>query len=126
MSTIRPAGKLRETPALDRWPELRPFVRDVAAYYGDRLQAVLLYGSRARGEECEESDYDLAVLLPDLTDRFKEVTSLSNIACPYLLDRNMFIQAMPLHPTRIAEPKQRDFFARNIALDGIALLGFKP
>ncbi|MEX1253022.1 MAG: nucleotidyltransferase domain-containing protein [Dehalococcoidia bacterium] len=42
------------------------FVEKVLAHYGDRLAAVVLYGSRARGDADEEgSDVDLLVVLRD-------------------------------------------------------------
>lgn len=39
------------------------FRRGVERLYGDRLEAVLLFGSRARGDFREDSDVDLAVVL---------------------------------------------------------------
>ena len=41
-----------------------------AALDGDRIERVVLFGSRARGDAGEESDYDVAVFLNDLTDRW--------------------------------------------------------
>lgn len=37
--------------------------------YGNRIQRVVLFGSRARGDAGEDSDYDVAVFLKDLADR---------------------------------------------------------
>ena len=33
--------------------------------YGDRLERVVLYGSRARGDHRPDSDYDIAVFIKD-------------------------------------------------------------
>jgi predicted nucleotidyltransferase len=33
--------------------------------YGDRLERVALFGSRARGDHRPDSDYDVAVLIKD-------------------------------------------------------------
>jgi hypothetical protein len=49
--------------------ELAPFVRHLMA--GLRLRAVAVFGSRARGDDLRESDYDLAVV----SDDFKGLTS---------------------------------------------------
>jgi predicted nucleotidyltransferase len=41
--------------------------------YGDRIERVVLFGSRARGDAREDSDYDVAVFLKGLADRWQEV-----------------------------------------------------
>ena len=113
----------RETPALDRWPELRPFVREVVARYSDRLHAVLLYGSRARGEERADSDHDVGVVLEGKFDLYDEVGAMADIAYDSLLASSIYIQARPLARKRLASPRKDDFFARNVAIDGITLVG---
>jgi len=40
--------------------------------YGHRLEPVVLFGSRARGDAHAESDYDVVAFLRDLSDRFAE------------------------------------------------------
>jgi len=40
--------------------------------YGNRIERVVLYGSRARGDARPDSDYDIAVFLNDLGDRWAE------------------------------------------------------
>jgi hypothetical protein len=46
---------------------LEGFVRDVRAAFGERLERLVLFGSRARGEGDEESDLDVLVLLRGAT-----------------------------------------------------------
>ena len=110
---------LRETPALDRWPELRPFVTKVVERYGDRLRAVLLYGSRARGEEHEESDYDVAVVLGGRLKYFPELDWLADAAFDTMLAQGLHIQARPIRQADLAA-RERPFL-RNVAADGIPL-----
>jgi hypothetical protein len=43
--------------------------------YGDRIERVVVFGRRARGDAHEESDYDIAVFLKDMTDRWARVSS---------------------------------------------------
>jgi uncharacterized protein len=41
--------------------------------YSDRIERVVLFGSRARGNARDESDYDVAGLLKGLADRWQEI-----------------------------------------------------
>src|SRR5215218_1916711 len=47
-------------------PILKRFRATLDEMYGDRLERVVLFGSRARGDAGEDSDYDIAVFLKDL------------------------------------------------------------
>lgn len=49
-------------------PVITRFRDAVAEIYGDRLERVVLFGSRARGDAQDDSDYDVAVFLRDLED----------------------------------------------------------
>jgi uncharacterized protein len=62
---------MRASPADD--PILRRFRAALDALYGDRIERVVLFGSRARGDAREDSDYDVAVFLKGLADRWQEV-----------------------------------------------------
>lgn len=42
--------------------ELDNFVEDVKRIYGDSLVKIILFGSRARGDYSDDSDYDVMVL----------------------------------------------------------------
>jgi uncharacterized protein len=44
-------------------PVLRRFKAALDALYGDEIDRVVLFGSRARGDAYAESDYDVAVFL---------------------------------------------------------------
>jgi uncharacterized protein len=46
-------------------PILAKFHAAVTEVYGDRLERVVLYGSRARGDAKPDSDYDIAVFIKD-------------------------------------------------------------
>ena len=61
--------------------------------YGDRIERVVLFGSRARGDANEESDYDVAVFLNDLTDRWRELDRLTDLRADFLEDADIFVDA---------------------------------
>lgn len=54
---------MSDNPAED--PILTRFRATLAEVYGDRLERVVLYGSRARGDHRPDSDYDIAVFIKD-------------------------------------------------------------
>lgn len=99
-------------------PILRRFRAALDALYGDRIERVVLYGSRARGDAREDSDYDVAVFLYDLTDRWKEIRRIVEIETDILMDAGAVINAQPF-ASRAYE--RRTGFMHEIRLDGIDL-----
>ena len=65
------------------------------ALYGDRIERVVLFGSRARGDALPDSDYDVAVFLKDLADRWAEADKIAVIATDVLDETGEVIHAMP-------------------------------
>jgi predicted nucleotidyltransferase len=68
--------------------------------YGERIERVVLFGSRARGEAVEDSDYDVAVFLKDLREgdlanRWREFDRLADLRSKILSDTGAFIDAKP-------------------------------
>ena len=49
------------------------------------MDKMILFGSRARGQACEDSDYDIAVVIRDLSDRRHIRRVLSNLAYDHIL-----------------------------------------
>src|SRR5579862_3585894 len=76
-------------------PILKRFRAALDALYGDRIERVVLYGSRARGDAREDSDYDVAVFLHGLTDRWKEVDRIVEIEDGILFETGAVINARP-------------------------------
>ena len=76
-------------------PVLVRFRQALDEVYGDRLERVVLFGSRARGDAHTESDYDVAVFLHDMQDRGAEMNRLADLTT-YLIDETSeFVHAMP-------------------------------
>src|SRR5256885_16195843 len=73
---------------------LKRFRAAVDEIYGDRIERVVLFGSRARGDAREDSDYDIAVFLNDLTDRWREMHRLAGLGTGILEETGEFVHAM--------------------------------
>ena len=76
-------------------PVLTRFRAVVVEIYGDRLERVVLFGSRVRGDAREDSDYDVAVFLRGMGDRFAEMNLLADLGTAILNETGEFIHAMP-------------------------------
>jgi predicted nucleotidyltransferase len=76
-------------------PVLTRFRAALDRVYGDRLERVVLFGSRARGDARADSDYDIAVFLKDLRDRWPEVDRIASIAADIMDETGAFVHAMP-------------------------------
>ena len=64
-------------PTLAADPILKRFRATLDEIYGDRLERVVLFGSRARGDAETAADYDVAVFLRDMPDRWRELDRLA-------------------------------------------------
>jgi uncharacterized protein len=78
-------------------PVLICFRTALDALYGERIERVVLYGSRARGDAGPDSDYDVAVFLQDLTDPLRELYRLADLGTEILVETGQFVQALPFH-----------------------------
>jgi len=99
-------------------PILRRFKAALVEIYGDQIDRVVLFGSRARDEAHEDSDYDVAVFLKSLPDRWKELDRLANLRVDFLDDTGAFFDAKPYLATAWQE---RTPLMREIRRDGLDL-----
>ncbi|MGY2052032.1 nucleotidyltransferase family protein [Methylobacterium sp. JK268] len=76
-------------------PILSRFRAALAEIYGARLDRVVLYGSRARGDARPDSDYDVAVFLKDDAGLWQESGVLAEIETTILNDTGAIINALP-------------------------------
>jgi predicted nucleotidyltransferase len=76
-------------------PILSRFRAALDAAYGPRLERVVLYGSRARGDAHQDSDHDIAVFLRDMPDRAVELNRLADLGTDILYDTGELVHAMP-------------------------------
>ena len=101
-----------------RNPILAKFRDALNGIYGERLERIVLYGSLARGDARPDSDYDVAVFLRDLGDRFAEMNRLADLSTHILDETGEFIHAMPYRGGSYAE---RTPLMHEIRAEGIDL-----
>ena len=77
-------------------PVLTRFRAALDAAYGGRVERVVLFGSRARGESPLDSDYDIAVFLKEITSFGIESAVIAEIESEILYDTGAVINALPL------------------------------
>ncbi len=99
-------------------PVLKRFRAALDELYGDRVERVVLFGSRARGDALADSDYDIAVFLRDLNDRWPELNRLADLSTDILYETGEFIHAMAYRAGSYAE---RTPLMHEIRSDGIDL-----
>jgi uncharacterized protein len=103
----------RESPILAR------FRAALNQMYGERIERVILYGSRARGDAHADSDYDVAVFLRDMSDRMTEMNRLADLSTVILDDTGELIHAMPYHAGSYNDPRMP--LMHEIRAEGIDL-----
>jgi predicted nucleotidyltransferase len=76
-------------------PAMQRFAAAVRALYGDRVERIVLFGSRARGDAREDSDWDVAVFLRGPLHAWGEASRLADITTETLLETGTNISAAP-------------------------------
>ena len=99
-------------------PVLARFRSAVDAIYGDRLERVVLFGSRARGEARPDSDYDMAVFIREPASFTDECTRLAEATTDMLFDTGADISAMPFPA---GAWRDRTGFMHELRKDGLDL-----
>ena len=96
-------------------PILKRFRAALDELYGDRAERVVLFGSRARGDAREDSDYDIAVFIKNPGDLWDELGTLSEITTAILIDTDAVISAKPFIA---GSDKARTGFMHDLRRDG--------
>jgi len=99
-------------------PVLRRLRAELERLYGDRLERVLLFGSRARGDARPDSDWDVAVVIRDYHGDLEEVFSLADLGHDLMLETGAVLSIKPFAPEDL---ERRTLFMHNLRREGVAL-----
>ncbi|MBF8266208.1 MAG: nucleotidyltransferase [Dehalococcoidia bacterium] len=86
------------------------------AKFGHQVNAVILFGSRARGDSQEWSDYDLIVLVDKKTPELRE--TISETAWEFGFSRNVTISILVFEKERFDCDKYEPLFM-NVRKEGV-------
>jgi predicted nucleotidyltransferase len=101
-------------------PILTRFRAALDEIYGPRVERVVLFGSRARGDAGPDSDYDVAVFLRDYAPgTTTELYRLADLSTAILDETGEFIHAMPYPAGSYNDPRMPLMYA--IRTEGIDL-----
>lgn len=96
-------------------PILSRFSAAVRGVYGDRLERIVLFGSRARGDHRPDSDYDIAVFIHDSGSLLEEIRKIGEITMQIFDETGADISAKPL---RAGSYQERTIFMHELRKDG--------
>jgi predicted nucleotidyltransferase len=99
-------------------PILKRYQTELEAEFGDRLDSIVLFGSRARGEATPDSDYDVAVFIHRATSLYEEGKKLSKIETAIARNTGVLINSIPFSADA---PNPPTILMNNIRREGITL-----
>ena len=99
-------------------PILRRFRTALDELYRERLERVVLFGSRARGDARPDSDYDVAVFLKDLHGFGREAEAIAKIETDVLMETGAVINALPL---QAGSYREQTGLMKELRQDGLDL-----
>ncbi|HEY3352130.1 MAG TPA: nucleotidyltransferase domain-containing protein [Polyangia bacterium] len=99
---------------------LAEFKRRLVARFGDRVERVTLFGSYARGEQHEESDVDVLVVIRDVTGL--EQSAVARLGGELLTERGVDVMPVVFSPEAWADLEGRELLvAEDVAREGVAV-----
>jgi predicted nucleotidyltransferase len=75
--------------------------------YGGRIERVVLFGARARGNGRGDADYEVAVFLHNLPDRWRELDRLADIGSTIMENEGKWVHAMAYTAGAYHDPTPR-------------------
>jgi uncharacterized protein len=100
-------------------PHVLARIRDgLGQLYGARIERIVLFGSRARGDASADSDYDVAVILHDYDGSSSEIWRLGDLAWRIQDETGAVVS---LKAIALAEVDLREPLMNAIRRDGVAI-----
>lgn len=110
-------------------PELMKALMDMCFHlneiYGDSLEKIVLYGSYARGEETEESDVDVALIVNSANTESMH-DEMIDLVVGYELEQAVTISVVPVEFEQYQEWRKVLPFYKNMDKEGIVLWHAAP
>ena len=94
------------------------FLKGIREQLGIHLKKVILFGSRARGEETSGSDYDCLVVVDEASEEVKDI--IDEVAGDTLYKYNAVFSAFPVSQEKLHQDKYSPLLI-NVNKEGITL-----
>ncbi len=92
--------------------------------YGARLDKIILYGSYARGDNTEESDIDIMIVLDCTADEVRKMRSAtSEMASDISLEQGVFLSILLKDKKQFEGNMELLPFYQNIVGEGVVVYG---
>jgi predicted nucleotidyltransferase len=99
-------------------PILTRFRSALSGIFDGRIERLVLFGSRARGEAHPYSDYDLAIFLKDFTNRRQEFRRMVPLVTDIVEETGVVVHPLPF---RAGARQERTPLMHEIRLGGVDL-----
>jgi predicted nucleotidyltransferase len=97
---------------------LNLFLQKIRAELGDQLKQVILFGSRARGDFTEESDYDCLVLVDRVSAAVEE--AINELSGELLYEYNEVFSIFPVQEEKFQQDVYEPLYM-NVRREGLIL-----
>lgn len=98
---------------------INQFKTGAKTLYGERLKAVILYGSQARGEPTTESDIDLLVVLQGEIVPGREIERMLDLITDLNLEHTVLLSVLPMSESEYVEVNSP--LLLNVRREGIVI-----
>lgn len=102
----------------DQHTRLVQLGKELKAHFAGHLKSVVIFGSQARGEASEESDYDCLLVFDQVTPEIK--AALERIAGDYLVQQGLVLSCIPLGQGDLGRLRFEPFFI-NASREGVTV-----
>ncbi len=96
--------------------------QEIRKRLGDHLKKIILFGSRARGDHEPDSDYDLLVILDEISPSVKD--AVYEVGGEFLYEHNIVLSLLPIIENTINERYYEPFLI-NAFKEGIVCYEYK-